>query len=49
MHEDNAAALALYQGMGFAIVGRRPRYYSDGRAAVLMTREVPEEPQRPKR
>ncbi|MGV8997557.1 MAG: ribosomal protein S18-alanine N-acetyltransferase [Parvibaculaceae bacterium] len=26
--EDNEAALALYKGLGFAEVGRRPAYYS---------------------
>ena len=39
--EHNVAALALYQRAGFAIVGRRPRYYTDsGEAAVLMTRDL---------
>jgi ribosomal-protein-alanine N-acetyltransferase len=26
---SNAPALALYQALGFALTGRRPRYYSD--------------------
>lgn len=32
--EDNAPARALYDGLGFAPAGRRPRYYAraDGRA-----------------
>lgn len=35
---SNAAARALYQGLGFTAVGVRPRYYSDnGEDAVLMT------------
>lgn len=34
----NAAARALYAGAGFAEVGRRRRYYTDGEDAVLMTR-----------
>jgi ribosomal-protein-alanine acetyltransferase len=37
----NAAAVALYAGAGFAVVGRRPRYYADGEDAVLMTRPRP--------
>jgi ribosomal-protein-alanine N-acetyltransferase len=32
--EDNAAALALYSGAGFAQVGRRPAYYRRGSATV---------------
>jgi len=34
----NAAARALYQDLGFAVVGRRPRYYPDGEAALLLSR-----------
>jgi [ribosomal protein S18]-alanine N-acetyltransferase len=39
--EDNAAALALYRGAGFAVVGRRTGYYrrpSGAVAAVLLRR-----------
>lgn len=32
----NAAAIGLYGAMGFAVDGRRPRYYPDGEDAVLM-------------
>ncbi len=43
VRESNAAARALYGGMGFEEVGRRPKYYADtGEAAVLLTWFVPE-------
>ena len=35
---DNEAALALYQRQGYAMTGRRRRYYADGTDAVLMSR-----------
>lgn len=38
LRADNAAAMALYQRQGYAITGRRPRYYADGMDAVLMSR-----------
>jgi ribosomal-protein-alanine N-acetyltransferase len=41
---DNEAALALYLRHGFLAVGRRPRYYEGGEAAVLMTRRLAERP-----
>jgi ribosomal-protein-alanine N-acetyltransferase len=34
--EDNRAALALYQRLGFVEIARRPRYYSGAVAAVVM-------------
>jgi len=34
-HPDNDAALALYDGVGFAVVDRRPDAYADGDALVL--------------
>ncbi|TKX81042.1 GNAT family N-acetyltransferase [Halorubrum sp. SD626R] len=34
-HPDNDAALALYDGLGFAVVDRRPDAYADGDALVL--------------
>jgi [ribosomal protein S18]-alanine N-acetyltransferase len=33
---DNLAALALYQGLGYASVGSTDHYYEDGSAAVRM-------------
>ena len=39
VRESNAGAAALYERLGFRRVGRRPRYYPDGEAAVLMARE----------
>ncbi len=35
---DNGAARALYEALGFVEVGRRPRFYSNGDAALLMQR-----------
>jgi ribosomal-protein-alanine N-acetyltransferase len=32
--EDNSAALALYAGLGFIEVGRRPGYYARGQGAA---------------
>ena len=40
---SNAAALALYHGEGFVVVGRRPRYYADGEDAVLLDHLRPRE------
>ncbi len=37
VRKDNAAAIALYAGEGFAPVGLRRRYYHDGTDAVLMS------------
>ena len=35
------AAIGLYEGLGFQVVGRRPKYYVDtGEDALLMTRVV---------
>lgn len=36
----NAAALGLYQGFGFAPVGRRRRYYADGSDALVLRRDL---------
>ncbi|MCB4821929.1 GNAT family N-acetyltransferase [Roseicella aerolata] len=36
----NAAALALYRGLGFAEVGRRRRYYADGADALVLRRDL---------
>lgn len=35
VHEANYAARQLYEGAGFREVGRRPKYYGDGGAAIL--------------
>lgn len=37
---NNSAARALYARFGFSEDGRRPRYYSDGSDALLMSRKV---------
>jgi len=37
---DNTAARALYDRLGFTVVGRRPDYYGRRRDAVLMTRRL---------
>lgn len=37
VHEHNEAALGLYNALGFAQVGRRPKYYRDGKDAILLT------------
>jgi [ribosomal protein S18]-alanine N-acetyltransferase len=36
VRESNRAAIALYQKHGFAILGRKDKYYNDGSPAVLM-------------
>lgn len=38
--EDNTAAVTLYERTGFVPIDRRPRYYSDGRDAVVMRRRM---------
>jgi [ribosomal protein S18]-alanine N-acetyltransferase len=37
VHEGNDPARKLYSKLGFIEVGRRPKYYRDGRDAVLYT------------
>ena len=37
VHALNESALTLYKALGFAEVGRRPKYYRDGGDAVLLT------------
>ena len=37
---SNIAALSLYDGEGFASVGRRPRYYGDGEDALVLRWEA---------
>ena len=42
---SNGPALALYRGAGFAVVGRRRRYYPDGGDALVLGRPCrPENP-----
>lgn len=38
---DNAAAQALYAGLGYAEVGRRPNYYGRGHDALIMEAKLP--------
>lgn len=38
VHEGNQPARNLYESLGFMEVGRRPRYYRDGSAAILLQR-----------
>jgi len=33
---SNLPAIALYEGFGFVVVGRRPNYYADGEDALVM-------------
>lgn len=40
VREDNAAARALYAGLGFEEVGRRRGYYRDGTDALVLRRPV---------
>jgi ribosomal-protein-alanine acetyltransferase len=40
VREDNLAAQAFYGARGFVEVGRRPAYYRDGAAAVVLGKEV---------
>jgi len=35
VHEGNHNARSLYEKLGFQMVGQRPAYYPDGRAAML--------------
>lgn len=39
---SNAAAIALYEQLGFVAVGRRPRYYDGGEDALSMRRRLPD-------
>lgn len=38
--ETNAPAIMLYKGMGFEIVGRRPKFYNGLRDALLMSKRI---------
>ena len=43
VNERNAAAIALYAAHGFEVVGRRPKFYNNAEAALLMRRTLPAE------
>ncbi|MGV1035589.1 MAG: GNAT family N-acetyltransferase [Candidatus Nanopelagicales bacterium] len=38
---DNAAAIELYRGLGFDVVGQREGYYRDGTGAMTMSLDLP--------
>lgn len=40
VREDNVAARLFYERHGFAELGRRPRYYRDGTAALVLSTPV---------
>lgn len=40
VRRSNAAALGLYRGLGFEVVGQRTRYYRDGEDALVLARLV---------
>ena len=42
VREGNDPALALYASAGFVEISRRPRYYRDGAAAVVMELALPQ-------
>lgn len=37
VHEENLAALSFYKKVGFQENAKRPKYYPDGKGAILMT------------
>ncbi len=39
--EGNSAALALYASAGFAVEGRRPRFYNNAEDALLLRKALP--------
>ncbi len=41
VNENNAAAIALYRARGFEMVGKRPKFYNNTHAALLMRRVLP--------
>lgn len=41
VREDNQAAIKLYTGCGFEVLGRRKKYYQDGEDALLLGRNFP--------
>ena len=40
VNEQNAAALALYRKRGFEVVGKRPKFYNNADAAILMRKVI---------
>ena len=46
VREDNASALALYAAAGFTEIDRRPKYYRDGTAGVVLRLDLPRPPGR---
>jgi len=40
VNEHNAPALALYAKLGFKVAGRRPKFYNNTDAAVLMRKTI---------
>lgn len=42
VNERNAPALALYGKLGFKVAGRRPKFYNNSDAAILMRKTVVE-------
>jgi [ribosomal protein S18]-alanine N-acetyltransferase len=40
VNENNAGAIAFYSGQGFAEVGRRPKFYNDREAALLLRKTL---------
>jgi ribosomal protein S18 acetylase RimI-like enzyme len=40
VREDNHAARRLYEGLGYAVLGRRPGYYEDGADALRMRKPL---------
>lgn len=41
VNERNAAAIALYSALGFEQVGRRPKFYDNSDAALLLRKALP--------
>ena len=40
VNEHNAPAIALYEKLGFEVAGRRPKFYNNSDAAVLMKKTI---------
>lgn len=47
VHENNLSAQKLYEKLGFKLVRERPRYYRDGRKALLYSYANPAGPTKP--